>query len=110
LLPAFAIPTGQVFADDPIHPVFNPPGRRNYLRSLLYSNLQYRGGWVMSAEKTVSISFRVSPDLKAKLEAVAAKENRSLTNMFETLVLNHCQREGLTTSIPGAIGQSGAKR
>lgn len=64
----------------------------------------------MSAEKTVSISFRVSPDLKAKLEAVAAKENRNLTNMFETLVLNHWQRKGVTATTPGAIGESGAER
>lgn len=64
----------------------------------------------MSARKTVAISFRVSPDLKATLEAVAEKENRSLTNMFETLVLNHCQREGVMTTPPGAMGESGARR
>lgn len=64
----------------------------------------------MSAEKTVSISFRVSPDLKAKLETVAAKESRSLTNMLEVLVLNHCQREGVTTTTSGAMGESGAKQ
>ena len=64
----------------------------------------------MSAEKTVSISFRVSPDLKIKLETVAAKENRSFTNTFETLVLNHFQREGLTTTTPGPKGESGAKQ
>lgn len=64
----------------------------------------------MPAEKTVSISFRVSPDLKAKLEAVAAKENRSLTNMFETLLLNHCQREGVSTTTLVAMVESGAKR
>lgn len=64
----------------------------------------------MSAEKTVSISFRVSPDLKAKLEAAAAKENRSLTNMFETLILSHCQQERVTTSTPSTLGKSGEKR
>lgn len=64
----------------------------------------------MSAEKTVSISFRVSPDLKARLEAVAAKENRSLTNMFETLVLNHCQREGVAVTALSALGEGGAER
>jgi hypothetical protein len=52
----------------------------------------------MSAEKTVSVSFRMSRDLKAVIEAVAAMENRSITNMFETLVLNHCQRERMTTN------------
>lgn len=64
----------------------------------------------MPAEKSVSISFRVSPEIKAKLEAVAAKEHRSLTNMFETLVLNHCQLLGVTTMTSGTMGVSGAKR
>lgn len=64
----------------------------------------------MSAEKTVSVSFRVSPDLKAVLEAVAAKENRSLTNMFETLVLNHCQRERMTTNTPAPRAKAERKR
>lgn len=49
----------------------------------------------MTAEKTVSMSFRVSPKFKALLEAAAARENRSLTNMLETLVFAHCEQHGL---------------
>lgn len=40
----------------------------------------------MAAEKTVSVSFRVSPRFKALLEAAATHEYRSLTNMLETLL------------------------
>ena len=64
----------------------------------------------MSDEKTVSISFWLLQDLKAKLEAVTEKENHSLTEMLKTLILKHCQREGVTTMTPGTMGQSGAKR
>jgi uncharacterized protein (DUF1778 family) len=49
----------------------------------------------MTSEKSVPLSFRVSPGVKALLVAAAAAENRSLTNMLETLVISHCQRTGL---------------
>jgi hypothetical protein len=49
----------------------------------------------MTAEKTVSMSFRVSPRFKALLEVAAARENRSLTNMLETLLFAHCKQRGL---------------
>ena len=40
----------------------------------------------MSAEKTVAVSFRVSPRFKLLLEKAAAHEHRSQTNMLETLL------------------------
>lgn len=49
----------------------------------------------MAAEKTVSVSFRVSPRFKALLEAAATHENRSLTNMLETLLFSHCEKKGI---------------
>jgi hypothetical protein len=49
----------------------------------------------MAAEKTVSMSFRVSPRFKALLEAASAHENRSLTNMLETLLFSHCDGLGI---------------
>lgn len=49
----------------------------------------------MAAEKTVSMSFRVSPRFKALLEAAAARENRSLTNMLEMLLFAYCEQQGL---------------
>ena len=47
------------------------------------------------APQTVSISFRVSPRFKALLEAAATHENRSLTNMLETLLFSHCEKVGI---------------
>jgi hypothetical protein len=49
----------------------------------------------MDDTKSVSVSFRVSPKLKRLLETAATRENRSLTNMLETLVIEHCDRVGI---------------
>jgi uncharacterized protein (DUF1778 family) len=46
----------------------------------------------MAAGKSVSMSLRVSPKFKALLEIAAARENRSLTNMLETLLFAYCDR------------------
>lgn len=70
----------------------------------------YTGATDMTAEKTVSVSFRVSPKLKARLAVAAARENRSLTNMLETLVFAHCEQHGLSVPPAKASQRKGAKR
>jgi len=50
----------------------------------------YTQSFVMSAEKNLSVSFRVSPRFKRLLEASAAREHRSQTNMLETLLFAYC--------------------
>ncbi len=49
----------------------------------------------MAVEKPVSMSICVYPRFKALLEFAAARENRRLTNMLETLLVAHCERQGL---------------
>lgn len=49
----------------------------------------------MASEKTVSLSFRVTPGFKRLLEAAAAREKRSLTNMLEVLLDRHCEQENI---------------
>lgn len=46
----------------------------------------------MTAEKHLSISFRVSTRFKDLLEAAAAREHRSQTNMIETLLFDYCEQ------------------
>lgn len=58
-----------------------------------YAAIQKR--LLMSAEKTVAVSFRVSPRFKLLLEAAATREHRSQTNMLETLLFAYCVEEGL---------------
>ena len=48
----------------------------------------------MAAESSVSMSFRVSQRFTAHLEAAAAIESRSVTNMLETLVFAYCDKLG----------------
>lgn len=50
----------------------------------------------MASEKTVSVSFRVSPQFKELLVSAAAHEKRSLTNMLEVLLERHCQTVGIS--------------
>lgn len=49
----------------------------------------------MDAEKTVGMSFRVTPRTKSLLAAAADHERRSLTNMLEVLVEDFCSRNGI---------------
>ncbi len=49
----------------------------------------------MPEGKNVSVSFRVSPRFKRLLEAAAARERRSQTNMLETLLFAYCEEHGL---------------
>jgi uncharacterized protein (DUF1778 family) len=65
--------------------------------------------FAMPSEKSVPVSFRVSPTVKALLVAAAAAENRSLTNMLEMLVISHCERTGVQSRAT-PVKQRGAKR
>lgn len=56
----------------------------------------------MEAEKSVGISFRVSPRIKKMLEVAAAHQRRSLTNTLEVLVEDYCSENNLDMSQEGA--------
>ncbi|MCG2593014.1 hypothetical protein LZ009_09495 [Ramlibacter sp. XY19] len=63
----------------------------------------------MTAEKTVSISFRVTPRFKELLEQAAAKEHRSQINMLEVLLYEHCRNQGIEQAVRRqrkAVGES----
>lgn len=49
----------------------------------------------MPEEKSVAVSFRVTPSFKRLLEAASSRENRSQTNMLETLLLEYCKMNGI---------------
>ena len=58
------------------------------------------GGGRMAENKNIAMSFRVTPRFKALLEAAASRENRSLTNMLERLVFDHCRKHRLDEPSP----------
>lgn len=44
------------------------------------------------ANKDTTITFRISEDLKKKLESMASKENRSLSNYIITLLVKAIEK------------------
>lgn len=49
----------------------------------------------MNERKTTAINLRMSQDIKELLRLAAAQEHRTLSNMLEYLVLQHCEQRGL---------------
>ena len=49
-----------------------------------------------SARKTEAVNFRMAPDVKELLRLAAEQEHRTLTNMLEVLVLQHCEQRGIS--------------
>lgn len=41
--------------------------------------------------KTAIMTLRVDPEIKAAAEIAAAQDRRSLTNLVEVLLVNHCK-------------------
>lgn len=64
----------------------------------------------MHAEKTVGMSFRVSPMTKRLLVAASEHERRSLTNMLEVLVEDYCSRNGILKDSAAPIQEQGRAR
>jgi uncharacterized protein (DUF1778 family) len=60
-----------------------------------------------SERKTTAINLRMSQDVKELLRLAAAQEHRTLSNMLEYLVLQHCEQKGLrlTRGAPSASGR-----
>lgn len=68
----------------------NTHGRETF--SCMYRRPQYNKRFPMPAEKSVAVSFRVTPRFKLLLEAAAASEHRSQTNMLEMLLFEFCAK------------------
>ncbi len=49
----------------------------------------------MARIKTATLNLRVDPALKEALRDAAGREHRSVANMIEMLIRQHCQREGI---------------
>jgi predicted transcriptional regulator len=66
----------------------------------------------MAEEKSVAVSFRVTPRFKRLLEAAADQANRSQTNMLETLLFEFCRVNGIedATSERLAEDKQGVKK
>ena len=50
----------------------------------------------MATGKTSTLTFRIEPPLKEALRVAADLEHRSIANMVEVLIRDHCARNGIT--------------
>ena len=49
----------------------------------------------MATGKTSTLTFRIEPALKEALRASAEREHRSIANMVEVMIRDHCGRNGI---------------
>jgi hypothetical protein len=52
----------------------------------------------MPAKKTATMNLRVDPTIKEAVRIAANREHRSIANMMEILIRQHCKQHGI--SIP----------
>jgi hypothetical protein len=71
-----------------------------------FDNLQYIRDFAQGGTVKKSVTFRLDPDLYAEAQAFASKDNRSVTNFVETLLIRH-MRGG---AAPDASGQTDGRR
>ena len=50
----------------------------------------------MVAKKTAALNIRIHPDIKEAIRVAARRQNRSVANMMETLIIQHCEEVGIT--------------
>lgn len=52
----------------------------------------------MIERKTDAINLRMAPATKELLRLAASKEHRTLSNMIDFLILDHCERNGISAA------------
>lgn len=49
----------------------------------------------MTPTKTATLNLRIDPDLKEAIRVAAKLQHRSIANMIEILIREHCEKEGI---------------
>jgi hypothetical protein len=49
-------------------------------------------GKSMPSPKSTNLNLRIAPEVKDALKEAAEREHRSISNMMEYLIVQHCQR------------------
>lgn len=55
----------------------------------------------MANGKTATLTFRIDPTLKEALRIAAHAEHRSIANMIEVLIRDHCEQRGIAIADSG---------
>jgi hypothetical protein len=61
----------------------------------------------MAKTKTKTVSFRTSPETRGLLTLAAEAERRTLSNVFEIMVHEYCDRRGISVTAPTAPAKGG---
>lgn len=52
----------------------------------------------MAASKTATLTLRIEPEIKEALQRAAELEHRSIANMVEVLIREHCRVKGIAAT------------
>lgn len=57
----------------------------------------------MPSGKTSTLTFRIAPAVKEALRTAADREHRSITNLVEVLIREHCAQNGIAIPEQAAL-------
>ena len=60
----------------------------------------------MVAKKPAALTLRINPDIKEAIRVAAVRQNRSVANMVETLIIQHCEEVGISIPEQQALFES----
>jgi len=55
----------------------------------------------MTMLKSTNLNLRIAPEVREALREAAEREHRSISNMVEYLIVQHCQRNEITIKTKG---------
>ncbi len=61
----------------------------------------------MVTTKTATLNLRIDPLLKEALREAALREHRSIANMVEVVIREHCQKSGISIPDQKELGLDG---
>ena len=56
----------------------------------------------MASAKTVTLTFRIEPELKEAVRTASVNEHRSIANMIAVMIRDYCGRVGVEIAEPNA--------
>jgi hypothetical protein len=59
--------------------------------------------------KTSTLNVRISPSLKEALRIAAIQDHRSISNLLEKMIINHCEVNGVTIPEQGDMFEAEVK-
>ena len=57
----------------------------------------------MVTKKTATLNLRINPLIKEALKGAADRQHRSVANMVELLILEHCKAEGHSVALQSML-------